>query len=218
MDFITCVFLKSPEGEVKTRLAQSVSQNTARQIYKACVEDILANLRSLNLALYYNPPGALAGLQEWLGEAYNYYPQGDGDLGAKMLQCFRECFAMGYEKAIIIGSDIPQIGVHNIADIAKKLDGNSVVLSPGSDGGYGAIGMQKSAMQAGLFNDVAWSTPSVLEQTVANAHRFDLHVALTETLDDIDYLDDLQNFCNFARMHQPGSKTLQFCIAQRLFP
>ena len=42
----------------------------------------------------------------------------------------------GYEKAVLIGSDIPTIEPEDIKEAFKLLDDNHIALGPTHDGGY----------------------------------------------------------------------------------
>jgi len=63
-----------------------------------------------------------------------------------------------------------------------------VVIGPAADGGYYLIGMQK--MQTQLFQNKAWSTPDLLEQTLADI--VPEKRALLSQKNDIDTATDLQ--------------------------
>ena len=66
------------------------------------------------------------------------------------------------------------------------LDRVPLVLGPAADGGYWLIGLRKPC--ACLFEDIPWSTPSVLGTTLERAKQLGLDHELLETLDDVDDL------------------------------
>ena len=50
---------------------------------------------------------------------------------------------MGYEKVILIGTDIPQIHPETLKNAFDNLGGKDIVIHPTFDGGYYLIGMKK---------------------------------------------------------------------------
>eukprot|EP00877_Chromochloris_zofingiensis_P013105 jgi/Chrzof1/8048/UNPLg00093.t1 len=98
-------------------------------------------------------------------------------------------------KVLIIGTDIPDISTALLQAAVAALDTADVVIGPAKDGGYYLIGMTNIVRE--LFHGMAWSTSSVLEQTVAVAQRLGLAVAPLDTLPclhDIDVIDDLRDW------------------------
>jgi glycosyltransferase A (GT-A) superfamily protein (DUF2064 family) len=69
------------------------------------------------------------------------------------------------------------------------LAAHDVVLGPAPDGGYYLLGLRQP--QPELFQNKAWSTDSVLADTLADAHRLGLRVALLPELRDVDTAADL---------------------------
>ena len=65
-----------------------------------------------------------------------------------------------------------------------------VVLGPADDGGYYLIGLGRPEER--LFGGIAWSTASVLEQTLARARELDLRVGTVAGAYDVDVVADLE--------------------------
>jgi glycosyltransferase A (GT-A) superfamily protein (DUF2064 family) len=68
------------------------------------------------------------------------------------------------------------------------LDEHDLVLGPAHDGGYYLIGLRAPVRQ--LFRGIAWSTHSVLGQTVARARQLGLGAVLLPRLRDVDTASD----------------------------
>jgi glycosyltransferase A (GT-A) superfamily protein (DUF2064 family) len=85
-----------------------------------------------------------------------------------------------------------------------------VVLGPCDDGGYYLIGLRQAVPE--LFREMPWSTPAVLDETVARVRRLGLRLALLPPWFDVDLGADLERLC--ASAHTPGahqpSRTLAF--------
>ena len=60
---------------------------------------------------------------------------------------------MGYEKVILIGTDIPQIHPETLKNAFDNLGGKDIVIHPTFDGGYYLIGMKKNMILYGKLND-----------------------------------------------------------------
>lgn len=70
------------------------------------------------------------------------------------------------------------------------LDRTDVVLGPSNDGGYYAIGMKRP--HKSLFEDIVYSTETVLTETIRKCQANNLDYRLLAEQIDIDTLDDLK--------------------------
>ena len=131
-------FVKHPAGRVKTRLAEHVGQDVATDLYKSFVADILTTLHALsvNFKIVFYPPDVEKKFQQWLGEEYSYSPQVGKELGQRMKKAFLQAFSDGFDKVVLIGSDIPDLPADYLELGFKTLETNDVVLGPSSDGEY----------------------------------------------------------------------------------
>ena len=96
---------------------------------------------------------------------FEYAPQPEGDLGQRMESLMQWAFARGAERVVIIGSDSPSLPARYIDEGLALLREKEVVLGPSTDGGYYLVGRRKG--ESRIFQDVAWSTGMVFEQTLA---------------------------------------------------
>ena len=188
------VFAKAPTpGRVKTRLEADVGAPRAVRIYRSLGRDTVDGLRGgpYRLMVYVDPPGpeTTAAMHEWLGrDGIEYRPQSEGDLGARMAQAFDECLEEA-DQVCIVGTDIPGIDRDTVLRAFDTLQDENVVFGPATDGGYYLVAM--SQRHPGLFSDIAWSTPAVLETTLARASEAGVNVALLDAKTDVDTLADV---------------------------
>ena len=136
------VFVKTPViGKVKTRLAKTVGDNKAFDVYKQLVD--ITEEASLKVQadkhIYFSD---VVINSKWVDEL-KFVQEGE-NLGERMLNAFDYGFKQGYEKIILIGSDLPDISPEIIENGFEKLDKNEVVFGPAEDGGYYLVGMTKS--------------------------------------------------------------------------
>jgi len=74
------------------------------------------------------------------------------------------------------------------------------VIGSATDGGDVLLGLKDQHVE--LFENIAWSTHVVLEQTLANAIRGPLSLRLLPTLEDIDDAASLQRRSRFLSIAQ----------------
>lgn len=186
------IFVRNPElGKVKTRLAKTVGDDKALEIYRLLLQhtqNITVEL-PVSKYIYYTPNICQNDL--WNGP-YQKLLQVNGDLGYKIKSALTQQFH-NFDKVCIIGSDCIELSQEIIEDAYKKLDENDVVIGPANDGGYYLIGMNK--IHESLFDDMKWSTDQVLSDTVVRIKEQGLSYSLLPTLTDIDTEEDWIN-CN----------------------
>lgn len=182
------IFMKAPRpGQVKTRLQPHLSPDDALLLYRAMGKDLVDNLAGspeYDLEIHFSPRDAPGEMQAWLGQTLSYLPQSGGNLGERMHHSFQSAFTRGYDRVVIIGSDLPTLREGEIKTAFSQLAAFPVVLGPTDDGGYYLIGLREA--QPVLFRNVAWSTGEVLPQTLQNTREARLPVYLLEQKADID--------------------------------
>lgn len=117
----------------------------------------------------------------------NVMDQGGGDLGERLTNVLGKLPA---GPCLFVGSDIPGISRQLVAEAFHKLAAHDAVIGPSSDGGYWAIGIRRVPRAVVPFEDVRWSTPNALADTLRNLRG--CSVGLLPQLDDIDDVDSLK--------------------------
>jgi len=190
------VFVRYPEaGKVKTRLAGGTSNEFACNVYKLCAERIFSEISSLeNFAKYifYSEHKDKEKIIEWTNNKFLYALQQGNDLGERMFNAFDFVMSQNNPKAIIIGTDIPDLSKEIIIEAIDSLDKNDLVIGPSYDGGYYLLGMKK--VHSGLFEDIEWSSNSVFSSTVQKANALNFKIKELLMLRDIDTKNELDNW------------------------
>lgn len=192
------VFVKYPTpGAVKQRLAQHLGNSKAAEIYKKIAETIVqknapASSEDYILEIYFSPQEDEKLVRRWLKENECFSPQQGSDLGARMSNAFSHAFAAGYTKALLIGSDCPDISRTIVNRGFMLLDTHDIVLGPAQDGGYYLIGVREPIPE--LFSNIEWGTEKVLSQTIDKINAAGLSLDLLPMLRDIDRMEDLQYY------------------------
>lgn len=190
------VFARMPKaGSVKTRLMTVMTAEEAAALYRCMLHDTLAKTLLLNdevsvTVFYEEGKGAKAYFAE-AAQGRQFLPQRGKELGERMENAFREMFGGGNEAVVIVGTDIPHLPSRYIEDAFILLEQREtdVVFGPANDGGYYLLGMKRLHPQ--LFRDIAWSTDTVLKESVRKGNEAGLHVAMLPEGSDVDTADDL---------------------------
>lgn len=206
---LVIMFVKEPKlGFVKTRLAKSCGDKFTLNLYLLFVEDMIYTLQGSKSDFKLCANSNLELINKNFGHFDNFL-QCEGDLGIKMQNAFEQKFAQGYEKIIIIGSDIPQITNKLISQSFTKLNTHDAVLGSSLDGGYYLIGFNKNTFYGRVFKDIKWSTKEVLKQTLQKLN--DKNIYLLKELNDIDNIDDLKDlYANYKNNYFANSRTITF--------
>jgi rSAM/selenodomain-associated transferase 1 len=191
------VFAKTPKpGKVKTRLLAAVSADVAAALHAACIEDTLRVVRKMRgcdaFVFAAGGTGYFRRLVKKQGSSarMQVLPQRGSDLGARMENAFRKCFAMGFREVVVIGTDAPWMGVERVRRAFAELKANEVVIGPAEDGGYYLLGMRK--MVAEIFQGIPWGTERVLELTLEVIAEQKVRGKLLRRDFDLDRPEDLK--------------------------
>jgi rSAM/selenodomain-associated transferase 1 len=181
------VFVKNIKlGKVKTRLAKTIGDQGAFEVYSELVkvtelatENILSDKR-----IYFSDAVIDT---KWKG-VYKAIQHGQ-NLGERMKNAFKKGFEDGYERIVLIGSDLPEISSEHLEKGLKALQENEVVFGPAVDGGYYLVGLKKS--HPCIFDNKPWSEPNLLNVTLIELNQKNISYTLLDPLNDIDTFEDL---------------------------
>ena len=189
------VFVKAPvPGLVKTRLARSVGDATAAALYAAFGLDMIRSLveSGLQVHVVFAPESPQSVYEDWLGRGYSMFPQQGDDLGERMADAFRHVFAQGAERAVLVGSDLPEMPPERVVDALTVLRGSAAVFGPAGDGGYYLAGFSKEGFEPRLFQGIAWSTDAVYSQTLKRMQELGVNAEELPVQRDVDTGEDLE--------------------------
>ncbi len=203
------VMAKAPRpGRCKTRLVPPLSPEQAATLSAAFLRDITTNLFRAGAGVVphvaYAPAGTEAEIASIvapdtrlvLADGSAAMPDGVEGFGRCLLQAIGALLEGGFASAGVLNSDSPTLPTDYLRRAAAWLaaDADTVVLGPAEDGGYYFLGMRKA--HAGLFADIAWSTPSVAAQTRQRA------AALGLELRELPPWYDIDDAASFARLRR----------------
>lgn len=190
------VFTRNPElGKCKTRLAATIGDKSALDVYRFLLDHTVKITSPLSADVYVYYSEKIREIDIWNTSIFRKKQQQGLDLGAKMQHAFTEVFGMGYQKAIIIGSDMYDINTQDLEDAFLTLEHNNFVVGPAQDGGYYLLGMKQ--LKTSLFKNKKWGTSTVLSDTLKNLTLE--KVSILPEKNDVDYFEDIKDIKVFEK-------------------
>lgn len=190
------VFVKNPIlGKVKTRLAKTMGNKEALNVYTELVQITKRQVEALSAEKEVWYAWEIGTNDLWDDFEFKKRVQIEGDLGEKMKHGFKTAFEEGCKKVILIGSDCPTLTTQILENAFHELENNDMVLGPSKDGGYYLIGM--NAFYPCLFNNISWSTDIVLKQTEEIAKNERVSLVKLSVLNDIDNESDWNAYLQY---------------------
>jgi glycosyltransferase A (GT-A) superfamily protein (DUF2064 family) len=104
-------------------------------------------------------------------------------------QRLQQGFADGYDKIVIIGSDLIALESDDIIAAIENLDNNDIVIVLQK---MVAITFRNEKIPSNLFEDKEWGTETVLKDTLLDIANLKYH--LLQEKNDIDTYDDIKMF------------------------
>ena len=185
------IFTRNPElGKCKTRLAASIGDESALEIYKYLLQHTAKLSEKVKADKYVFYSESIKREDVWDATIFNKKLQQGNDLGERMENAFTELFELGYEKVIIIGSDLLDLSSDDVNEAFDFLNENDTVIGPAKDGGYYLLGMKN--MHSKVFKNKEWGTSTVLENTLSDLK--DSTISMLKELNDIDTFEDMKHY------------------------
>jgi rSAM/selenodomain-associated transferase 1 len=181
------VFLKIPEqGKVKSRLVPPLSEAEACELYEAFLRDLFVRLAKVKKvsATVFHSGGNPDAIRDFVPKPFEFAPQEGKSLGNRLLAAFARLLGDEEGRALIIGSDSPDIPLGYLKRAFLKLKHKDVVIGPSFDGGYYLIGMKTPITS--LFENIAWSGNTVLEETLDKIRSGGLSCSVLPPWYDVD--------------------------------
>jgi uncharacterized protein len=182
-------------GRSKTRLSPPLTAEQCAALSACFIRDVAATIGSLGPDVtgyaVYTPTGTEAALRELLPAAFRLLPQGDGDLGARLIKATADLLGPGHTGAVLVNADSPTLPAGILrAAVDTVPRGDNVVLGPALDGGYTLVGLSKPHPE--IFTGIPWSTAEVYRATLERTRESALAVINVPAWYDIDDLASLR--------------------------
>lgn len=180
-------------GKTKTRLMPYFKDYEAKRIHTILLKSIYKNMKETkkDVFIYINPFNKVNLMEDMLGK--NQYKEQIGKtLNQKMQNAIFDVLDLGYDRVILIGSDIIGMDKKYINNAFNILDEKDIVIGPTEDGGYSLIGMKDKIKSP--FDEEKSSHRKVLDNLIERIEKENLSYFLLEALYDIDDSNDFNRF------------------------
>ncbi len=212
------LFTREPQaGYTKTRLMPYFTAEECEELHKCFLRDIKHEMKNLDadiVVVYQSDKkdDKPANLQKIFGTGrgikIKIFRQRGDDIWEKMDNAIADTLALGYDKVVLTGADIPELKSDTIASAFDKLNNADVVLGPTKDDGYYLVGMKKRHSEVFKVQDVlAKSENTVFGAAVDAARNAGLSIDYCDVQDDIDTPDDIAEFRSRMRVDRDLRKS-----------
>lgn len=126
------IFTRYPEpGKTKTRLISALGAEGAAELQRQMTEHTISQVKQLltGFSLSFEvrfAGGNLQTLHDWLGSDLNCQPQGEGDLGVRLVRSLLSAFESGAKESSSLGQIVP---ISMLKFLSKPLSNSSVKTS-----------------------------------------------------------------------------------------
>lgn len=185
-------------GKTKTRLVPPLTFEEAAAFNTAFLQDVAASIAATAqdspIAGYmaYGPPDATAFFASHFPPTIGLIEAWQPKFGECLFTAIEQVLAHGHASAVVLNSDSPTLPTALLIETTRLLaqPGDRAVLGPSNDGGYYLLGLKMPHRR--MFEDVAWSTEQVAQQTRARAAEISLPVHELPEWYDVDDAPSLQ--------------------------
>ena len=209
MSNVLVIFTKAPiEGQVKTRLCPPLTPAQAAELARCFLIDTVeraCTFPEVQVYIAFTPADSENVFRALLSFPVRYLPQRGDSLGKRELNIFLDLQQRGASRIVLIGSDIPTLPSAHIKEAFTLLEDSQydAVFNPTDDGGYCLIGMREP--HSALFEGIAWSTSTVMAETLSQARKHSLYVELVPAWYDVDDHAGLSRLANELKNTKTGT-------------
>ncbi|MGW9684117.1 TIGR04282 family arsenosugar biosynthesis glycosyltransferase [Flagellimonas sp. 2504JD1-5] len=189
-EHLLLIFTRNPElGKCKTRLAAKIGDVPALEIYEFLLSHTVGITKDLEAKKYVYYSESVWTDDVWNNQTYKKVVQQGADLGLRMQHAFENGFNSGFQKIIIIGSDMYDLSQSDLEEAFERLETHDFVVGPAEDGGFYLLGMK--SLKVKLFQNKSWGTETVLSDTLEDLKSE--KVFLLPVKNDIDHYEDIKD-------------------------
>ncbi len=178
------IMCKAPvEGRVKTRLMAKYTAQQATALHCVMAKTVIERAKRI----FKHVCLAVDDINHPFFESFDLpvYPQGEGDLGERMVFLMERLENKNEYALLFLGTDSPHMADKRLYDTAALLQkGYEVVLGAVEDGGYDLIAMKQPYPK--LFKGISWSSDLVLKQSLALIEKAHFKAYVLDASFDVD--------------------------------
>jgi len=197
-DTALIIFTRNPElGKCKTRLAKDIGDESALEVYLYLIKQCIRVIKNIEVDRYVFYSDKVILNDVWDDSLFHKSKQEGHMLGLRMQNAFGDLFKIGYQRVVIIGTDLPDLNEHHINQAFEALETHGYVIGPSKDGGYYLLGMKTNNDL--LFKNKKWGESTVLKDTVKDIEGQTVY--FLQELNDIDTFEDLKEHENILNLY-----------------
>ena len=190
---------KYPEaGKVKTRLGEKIGMQEAaifqeEMITKAC--NTFWNRHEYDFHVHMSPHDKGENFSRRFNMPLDtvFCLNNASYLGDKMYTAMNQ-YTNTYDNMLLIGSDIPTITNEDIKKGIELLETWDVIFGPAKDWGYYLVGSKGGEIPKQIFQNIVYSTETVLRETLEVCKASDIKYGLLREQEDIDTIESYQKY------------------------
>ena len=193
MENALILFVDIPPAEkMKSRLMPLLSTEECISLSGCFIKDVYEKAKATGADVYvfFTPRNRKEAIRALLGMDAVLLPQFGDDLGQKMKNAIGAVLRLGYQKVVLMGTDIPHIHTETIRNAFDNLEYKDIVIHPALDGGYYLIGMKRE--YESIWNIRRYGTNTVMYDTLQHIKEENLSVSVGQMYYDIDCKNDLK--------------------------
>lgn len=176
-------FVRTPGlGPCKTRLAAGWGEARTAEFYRFCL-GCIAELMKASAGSGWEAEWAVAekdGLDAPAWSGFRTVWQGDGGLGSRMARILNASLLRS-PRAVLIGSDAPQIRFAYLEAARRALDHNDIMLGPAADGGFWLIAA-RMPIPEGVLEAITYSREDTRQRLVLALQAWWPGIRISEAL------------------------------------
>lgn len=188
----------SAPGRTKTRLCPPLTFEEAAIFNTAFLKDVADNVatsganRSVATYMAFGPPGSEAFFERELSPTVGLIETWRPNFGDCLWEAIETMFELGHATACVLNSDSPTLPSALLVEMYAALErpGDRAVLGPSTDGGYYLLALKGRHRR--MFQDIAWSTETVADQTRERAAEIGLELVILPEWYDVDDVASLR--------------------------
>ncbi|MEH6471780.1 MAG: DUF2064 domain-containing protein [Halopseudomonas sp.] len=187
---LVLLFKRPLAGQGKQRLAASFGREPTRRLAETFLHCAIEDLTAWPGRVVLAP--AQASDRLWAKQLLNradVVPQGEGNLGQRIIDLDRQLRSLGHQQLVYIGSDAPALTPSHYRSVANHLTQTDVVLSAADDGGVTIMASREPWPERLI--ELPWSTEQLGEALASCCQQQGLGVSYMEPSYDIDFEQDL---------------------------
>ena len=204
------IMCKAPRvGISKTRLIPVLGAELSARLSRAFLIDLAASINAIAAPSHaygttvYAPSDGEAELRTILPETFAFLCMAGSSFGTALSDATETLLERDHDCVLLVNGDSPTLPPDLFEEAIAHLrrPGERVVFGPALDGGYYLIGCKSSHPR--LFEEIAWSTASVLAQSLDRAKEIGVESVLLEPWYDVDDAESLKMLCMELDGHVP---------------